>query len=409
MSLLDETSFEACTKCTICTEYCPVSEFNTAYPGPKQSGPDGARLRLKDPANFDEALKYCTNCKRCEIHCPSGVKIGDIIQLARQQYDKKMPLPRDAMLSHTDFFGTLAATPLAPLLNRTLEFPLAKKALETGFGIPSARVFPAYAPQTFRCWFVSQAKAGQTRYADLIALFHGCYINYNNPDLGRDTVSVLNAFGIGVTLLDKEHCCGIPLIASGFFRKARKNARFNSNVIGRTVDSGFSVVVPSSTCAMTLRNEYPHLLDVDNAAWRSKVDLLSRFLHRLWASGRNPELRPLKLKVAYHTACHMEKIGWASYSVDLLRRIPGVEVITLPSTCCGIAGTYGFKSEYYDTSQKIGAELFRRIEASGADIVACDCETCKMQIEMSTTKKCEHPVSILARSLGGKIENGWKS
>ena len=95
----------------------------------------------------------------------------------------------------------------------------------------------------------------------------------------------------------------------------------------------------------------------------------------------------------------MEKMGWAYYSIELLRMIPGVEVTVLDSQCCGIAGTYGFKKENYRTSQAVGEPLFRQIEASGADLVATDCETCKWQIEMSTSKRCEHPLSILASRL----------
>ena len=79
--------------------------------------------------------------------------------------------------------------------------------------------------------------------------------------------------------------------------------------------------------------------------------------------------------------------------------IPGVEVTVLDSQCCGIGGTYGFKKENYGVSQAIGAPLFRQIEESGADIVATDCETCKWQIEMSTSKRCEHPLTILASRL----------
>ncbi|VTR25555.1 Anaerobic glycerol-3-phosphate dehydrogenase subunit C [Serratia fonticola] len=71
----------------------------------------------------------------------------------------------------------------------------------------------------------------------------------------------------------------------------------------------------------------------------------------------------------------------------------------LDSQCCGIAGTYGFKSENYETSQGIGASLFRQIEASGVDMVITDCETCKWQIEMSTSKRCEHPITLLAQAL----------
>ena len=70
---MNDTRFESCIKCTVCTTTCPVSRVNPRYPGPKQAGPDGERLRLKDGALYDEALKYCINCKRCEVACPSDV------------------------------------------------------------------------------------------------------------------------------------------------------------------------------------------------------------------------------------------------------------------------------------------------------------------------------------------------
>ena len=66
---MNDTQFESCIKCTVCTTVCPVSGVDPRYPGPKQAGPDGERLRLKDGALYDEALKYCINCKRCEVGC----------------------------------------------------------------------------------------------------------------------------------------------------------------------------------------------------------------------------------------------------------------------------------------------------------------------------------------------------
>ena len=77
---ISTNDFEQCIKCTICTVYCPVSAVNPIYPGPKQAGPDGERYRLKKPLFYDDALKYCLNCKRCEVACPSNVKIGDMTE-----------------------------------------------------------------------------------------------------------------------------------------------------------------------------------------------------------------------------------------------------------------------------------------------------------------------------------------
>jgi glycerol-3-phosphate dehydrogenase subunit C len=399
MNPLLSSKFEACTKCVICTEYCPVSDARADYPGPKQSGPDGERQRLKDASFYNEALKLCTNCKRCEVVCPSDVKIGDVIALAREKFGKKSFSPRDAVLSHTDFMGSMAVT-AAPIVNFFASLPPVKYFLEKFLKIPSWRTFPKYASQTFRAWYFNEAPE-QKNYDDQVSFFHGCFINYNNPSLGRDVVSVLNALGVGVRLLESERCCGVPLIASGFFDDAKENAGHNKTYIEKALDSSPRIVCASSTCAMVVRDEYPDVLGVDNSSWRDRFDLFPRHVYRLLESGRELFLKPIKKKkVAYHTACHMERLGWSAYSIELLKLIPGIELTLLPSQCCGIAGTYGFKLENSECSQTIGSSLFRDIKKSGAELVVSECETCKMQIEMSAGIPCENPATVLSWALG---------
>lgn len=207
--------------------------------------------------------------------------------------------------------------------------------------------------------------------------------------------------GTGVQLLSKEKCCGVPLIANGFTDKARKQAVSNVASLREAIDGkGIPVIATSSTCTFALRDEYPEVLDVDNTGLREHIELATRWLWRKLDEGKTLPLKTLPLKVVYHTPCHMEKMGWTLYTLELLRQIPGLELTVLDSQCCGIAGTYGFKKENYPTSQSIGAPLFRQIEESGADIVVTDCETCKWQIEMSTSLRCEHPITLLAKALG---------
>ena len=98
----------------------------------------------------------------------------------------------------------------------------------------------------------------------------------------------------------------------------------------------------------------------------------------------------------------MAKLGWTVYSTELLRMIPGVDLLILNSNCCGIAGTYGFKKEYYNYSQLIGEPLFKQIEQECPDFVATDCETCKWQIEMSTNAKVEILYRFLPKPLTRK-------
>ena len=398
---ISENNFEQCIKCTVCTVYCPVVPINPAYPGPKQAGPDGERLRLKTGYFFDEALKYCLNCKRCEVACPSNVRIGDIIQLARIRYGKSRPKLRDRLLANTDFVGSLAKT-FAPITNATLGLAPVKAVMDGVLKIDRRRTFPSYAGQTFEQWFRRHEASRQDRYAGHVSFFHGCYINYNYPDLGKDLVHVMNALGYGVHLLDREKCCGVALIANGMSDQARRQARINMESIRRSVkELDRPVIAASSTCTFTMRDEYPHVLGVDNADVRDRIDLATRFIYKLVDSGavRLCFRDDVSLRVAYHIPCHMERLGWGFYSISLLRMIPSLQLTVLPSQCCGIAGTYGFKKENYATSQGIGAPLFEAIEKAGVEYVVTDCETCKWQIEMSTSRKVLHPISVLARML----------
>ena len=129
--------------------------------------------------------------------------------------------------------------------------------------------------------------------------------------------------------------------------------------------------------------------------------MATKFIFELVESGEVKLVfkKDYKARIAYHTPCHMEKLGWGIFSTGLLKKIPGAEFTILPSNCCGIAGTYGFKKENYEASQAIGKALFEDIRAHDPEIVACDCETCKWQIEMSTGYKVMNPVSILAEAL----------
>lgn len=105
------------------------------------------------------------------------------------------------------------------------------------------------------------------------------------------------------------------------------------------------MIATSSTCTFALRDEYPEVLNVDNKGLRDHIELATRWLWRKLDEGKTLPLKPLPLKVVYHTPCHMEKMGWTLYTLELLRNIPGLELTVLDSQCCGIAGTYGFKRE----------------------------------------------------------------
>ena len=393
-------SFEQCLKCTVCTVYCPMVAVNPDYPGPKQAGPDGERYRRKNPVFYDDALDLCLNCKRCEVACPSNVKIGDIIQSARLKYSSKKPKLRDFILANTDLMGTVAST-MAPVVNFTLGLKPVKAVMDGVLAVDHHRTFPKYTGQKFETWFKRYALKKQEEYTKKVSYFHGCYANYNYPKLAKDFVKIMNAIGYGVNLLEKEKCCGVALISNGFKNQALKQAELNLGSIRKAVGRGEPVLTTSSTCTFTMRDEYEHILGLDNSDVRSSIALATKFIFELVDAGKAKLVfkDDYKKRIAYHTPCHMEKLGWAIYSTSLMSMIPGVDFHMLDSQCCGIAGTYGFKKEHYNDSQNIGAPVFRQIKDLQVDMVATDCETCKWQIEMSAGVEVQNPISIIADAL----------
>lgn len=396
---LSVNNFEQCIKCTICTAYCPVVAVNPSFPGPKQAGPDGERLRLKNRFFFDENLKYCMNCKRCEVACPSGVKIADLIHSARRRYDRSFPELRDIVLANTDLMGKLAR-PVAPLVNAAIGTKPAKAVMHVMMDIDRRRTFPKYRQQGFVGWFKKQARSAQGQYRNQLAFFHGCSTEFQHPEVGKAFIQVMNAVGWGVQLLN-EQCCGVAMISNGLWSAAARHARHNVSEFEKAVSRGLPVVATASTCTFTMRDEYPDVLAVDNSAVRDHLTLVEKFLFEQLDAGSIKFVfrQDYRARIAYHIPCHMEKLGWSIFTEALIRMIPGVSLTVLDSGCCGIAGTYGFKKENYAYSQAIGKPVFDQINALAPDFVCSECDTCKWQIEMSTGYQVLNPVVILAEAL----------
>lgn len=389
-------NFQDCLKCNICAEVCPMMEANPLYPGPKQAGPDELRYRLKDSAFFDNALKYCLNCKRCEVACPSGVKVGDIVARAKIKYGHSQHKMRDLMLSSTDLVGGMATT-FAPIVNLALSLGITKNVLDSTFGVSAHASMPKYASKRFEQWF-KKVKASQEGYSRFVEYFHGCYVNYNYPQLGQDFVTLMNACGYGVHILEKQKCCGVALIANGFASQATSAAKTNLASIRK---ASRPVLTTSSSCTLTIKEEYSTILDQDTSDIQSKVQMAVKWLYDRIDRGevRLAFRKDFKMKAAYHTPCHLQKLGNQIYSIALLKMIPGLDLKVLEQRCCGISGTFGFKKENYAISQKIGSQLYENIYAANPEVVITDCETCKWQIEGACGIPVFNPISILVQAL----------
>ena len=211
---LNNTSFDACLKCTVCTAYCPVARVTPLYPGPKYSGPDAERMRIKTPFLADQSLSYCNNCKRCETACPSGVRITDFIYQAKNSRLASKNKLRDLLLTTPDLTGK-TATRIAFLANRLVQSRLVQTILRFFLSISTTVKFPAFAKGTFAARLKKQYSS-QNQFPRTLLYFHGCYVNYYDHALGQAVVTILNARGFGV-IAPRQKCCGVPLISAGNF------------------------------------------------------------------------------------------------------------------------------------------------------------------------------------------------
>jgi glycerol-3-phosphate dehydrogenase subunit C len=403
----EEHSVEACTKCTACNTVCPVARTTEIFRGPKFLGPESERYRDQHETTVTAGLDLCSGCKLCEVTCPSQVSIQEYIRRAQNKGAReKGRTLRDWLLGHTRLlsrFGSLTA-PLANFGNRN---PLFRLLMERVVGIHRRRPLPKYQWLTFESWFKRHRKnpppplgEGRVGARRTVAYFYGCWVDFNERQLGQQVVAVLERNGIEV-IVPRQQCCGIPAVVNSNTDLARKYGVENVRRLS-TLPEGVDIIASSTSCGLMLKHDYAHLLEIPGAEQvGSRVYDVCEYLWMLHEAGElDVDFQPVDTRVLYHAPCHLKSHGIGYPAMRLLRLIPGVRVEEVDEGCCGISGTYGVKVEKYDLSMKIGSRLFEAVKAAGSDSVLADCETCRMQVEHGAGSRSAHPIDILARAYG---------
>ncbi|MGI9861141.1 anaerobic glycerol-3-phosphate dehydrogenase subunit C [Moorella naiadis] len=392
--------FEACQKCSLCESFCPVIPIKPSFPGPKIGGANAARLvAMKSAVQGMEAwledLDYCTDCRTCDVVCPSNIKPATLIMKQRWQIKGRTHRTlREFILSRPDRLGAL--TSLWPGgVNLILKQKVIRIAAALVAGITAERSLPGYARRTFRNWYAGIYNKTAPK-PDRVAYFYGCYTNFYRPDIGKGLVQLFQVQGVGVELPEQK-CCGLPLAINGDFASARNLAAANLRHILPYVEAGLPLVFTCPSCAAMFKSYYTEVYDLPGAekVARASFDACEYILSAMpgLLEKSNPE--PVPLKVAYHTPCHLRAQGIGTPAVELLEAIPGLGLKVLRNNCCGMAGTYGYKTERYDVAMKIGAALFQDIQNYRPDLVVTDCGTCALQIQEGTGYLVRHPVELL--------------
>jgi glycerol-3-phosphate dehydrogenase subunit C len=394
-----ESTLDRCIKCNICVAVCPVSAVTDLFPGPKYEGPQAARFRSRGGV-ADRSVDYCSGCRVCNLACPTGVRIAEINARARARMVEAGRFGlrtriRNNLIARPDLLGRLGR-PAAPLVNAAFAARPARLLAEWMLGIDHRAPLPTISRSGFRAWFRRQTTRDGPR--GTVAYFHGCSTERFEPRVGRAAVAVLQALGYRV-LVPRQSCCGLPLLSNGEFAAARRLHRKNVAALVGFASAGIPIVGTSTSCTLTLKEEAPELLDAHDEASRTvaaAVYDLAEFLSGVDLGN----LEPVNRRILYHPPCQYRAHRVGTPSLDLLKRIPGLEVVESKAACCGVAGTYGYKKEKYEIAMKVGDPLFRQVRESRVGTAVCDSETCRWQITHGTGVDSIHPIELLAEALG---------
>ena len=391
---------DSCTACTVCVAHCPVTAATNKFRGPKMVGPALERMRLSQE-DVEPSLEYCSNCKNCDMSCPSGVPISTLNMLARAKlFKKRKQSNRDYILSHSEKAAKLASMlPFgAAIANMGMSM---SRGIMKMVGISDKAPLPPYAAKSFRKMFNSFK---QQSYPDKVVFYPGCFINYNDPQVGMDFVAVMQANKFEVIVENDLVCCGSPLVVNGFLDEAEDNAKINTKILKKWTDQGIPVITCCTSCGLMLKQEYQELFHIEGVEdYAEHLYDAGESLLDLHDKGRlNTEFGTLNEKYMYHAPCHLRAQGMGLPSLDLLEMIPGLDVKNVDAGCCGISGNYGFKDDKYDIAMKIGTPLFTKLKESGLDTTVSECGTCRLQIAHGAQVKTLHPMTLVRRSYEAK-------
>ena len=352
-----------------------------------------------------EALDLCLECKGCKGECPSNVDMAKMKYEFLAHYYEKNGLPlRNRLFGRIESLNRLGSV-FAPLSNRIVNHPWHKRFLERTIGVDRRRSLPEFAEVTFEQWFYQRGPGrADDRDRPTVVFFPDTFINYSEPHIGMAAVEVLESAGYRVVLAEPRACCGRPLISKGMLRQARAAAEYNIAQLARYVDRGWTIVGCEPSCVMTFRDDYRDLVDDPKADRLAEgMLMIDEFLARERGADRlSLPVRPTGRSISLHGHCQQKAIAGTGATVAALELVPGYEVTTLNTGCCGMAGSFGYEREHYDLSMKIGEDrLFPAVRAAddGTEFAATG-TSCRHQIADGTGRTAFHPIELIRNALG---------
>jgi Fe-S oxidoreductase len=308
---------------------------------------------------------------------------------------------RDKVLGDPDRAAALARSSLgaANIANRVR---LHRIFLEKALGIHRDKLLPDFAQTTFERWAERSGKIAREPGGE-VALFQTCYVQNNEPQIGRDTVEVLERNKVDVRCVAGLQCCGMPAWERGDLDRLRQQARNNLELLLPFVEKGARVIAINPTCSMMMRREHPLLVEPEDRPDAEKLAAAvmdpSEFLWSIRNEPRfNTDFRSTPGgRVAYHAPCHLRAQAVGFKGRDLIRKIPGVVPATVME-CSGHDGTFAMTKEGFEPSARIGKKSFDGMREAEAEVWVTDCPLAAIQFQQHAGVRAMHPMSVLARA-----------
>lgn len=401
----------ACYQCGKCTAGCPFSFEPQLVIRHLQLG------QLESAASLNTAWE-CASCFTCMAACPKGVDPVSIMKTLRTLPDKlesngtksNQTLPkvynghrktlRSQLFAKNHRLARLGSR-FAPASNWLLKFPGANLVAHYALGIHKSRSFPTFATQDFPTWFEGHTPVGDGHRGKVL-LFHDTFMDFNLPETGIATTELLEKAGFDVELTNNV-CCGRPMMTKDFPMDAAQQARTNVARLYEQVRDGAFIVGCEPSCLLSLRDEYPDLVDEelkDKAQVVAKQALLiDEFLAMLSADGElELEFRSDQVAgkpVLFHGHCHQKARADVEKSMELLN-LAGYKAEMVNAVCCGMAGAFGYEKEHFEASKAtFERDLSPAVRANPDTEVAVMGISCRQQIEHFTGRKARHLTQVL--------------
>jgi Fe-S oxidoreductase len=343
-----------------------------------------------------EILDLCLECKACKSECPLSVDMASLKAEFLSHYQDAHGVPlRSRMFGSIRMLNRLgsATAPLSNLAPRRL--------LERVAGIDRRRPLPRFARNTLLRW---DERRTRSTGRELVWLADS-FTTFTEPAIGRAAIELLEAAGWSVRL-ESGGCCGRSSISKGLLDRARGMAEDMTERLAPYAERGVPIVGCEPSCLLTLREEHLQLQPGSERARMvaSQAKLVEELLVEAIDGGSlklDPGSKVAGSRIVFHGHCHQKALAGTKASVELLKRVPGAEVVELDAGCCGMAGSFGFEAEHYELSMQIGEmRLFPALRGEDAGtLIAATGVSCRQQIAHGVGRGARHPVQIVREAL----------